>query len=473
MPVVSNGFRWTDFKQERDMVHIKVTRGLDIPIAGAPLGIAGDLPTPKCIAFNFNFSAFEEVKFRLLVEVGDLVKIGQPLAEDKDVPGRMFVSPGAGIVREIRRGEKRRLLAIVIELASREEYFEQKTYDLERISDGDLIDILLRNGLFSHIRVRPFYRLPNPKFSPRAIFIKAIETAPFVPPAEMQVQGREAEFEAGLKVLRRLTKGPIHLVYRAGTTSKPFLEAEHCEKHTVEGPHPAGTSSVHIQAIDPIKRPDDVIWTLTTLGVIHIGSFLLHGRLSLERIISIAGTGVLPDKRQYIRARFGHPVEDLVRGRLIDGPTRIISGDVLTGDRVTTSDFLGFSHTVLTVIPDEAERLLLPFCRLGTDQYTASHAYLSGFFNWLGRRFPFTTAQHGERRAFMDSRIYEKVIPLRILPLHLIRACMVSDYELAVKYGLLEVAPEDFALAEFVDPSKIEIMDIVRNALRNYSHDVM
>jgi len=455
------------------MVHIKVKRGLDIPIEGAPYGIANTLPAPKYIAFNFNFSAFEEVKFRLLVGVGDFVTIGQPLAEDKEVAGRMFVSPAAGRVSEIRRGAKRRLLAMIIEVAPHEEYIEQKACDLDQIAPGDLIDLLLRNGLFVHIRVRPFYRLPNPKLAPRAIFIKAIETAPFVPQAEMQVQGREEEFAMGLKALRKLTQGPIHLVYRANTSCRAFLDARECEKHTVEGPHPAGNSSVHIQAIDSIKRPDDVIWTLNTLGVLHIGSFLLHGKLALDRIVAIAGSSVLPEKRQYVRARFGHPVKELLEGRLGPGPVRCISGDVLTGDIVGMDDFIGFSHTALTVIPDTAERPLLPFCGLGENRYTASHTYLSGFLGWLKRRFPFTTAQHGERRAFMDARIYEKVIPLRILPLHLIRACMAGDYELAVKYGLLEVAPEDFALAEFVDPSKIEIMDIIRNSLRNYSHDVV
>jgi Na+-transporting NADH:ubiquinone oxidoreductase subunit A len=456
------------------MTHIKVTKGLDIPIEGAPWGPVEQLDTPQFIAYNFSFSAFENIKFRLLVSTGDRVKIGQPLAEDKDIPGRMFVSCASGIIHEIVRGDKRHLVAIVIQVFPHEEYLSRPPIDVDAISKEELMSELLAGGLYVHIRTRPFYRLPDPKKLPRSVFIKAIESAPLVPPAEMQVEGREEEFEAGIRALSKLTGAPIHLVYRKDSPCKAFRDARYVEKHTVEGPHPAGNVSVHIQHIDPIRKPQDIIWTLNVLGVLHIGSFLLHGRLALDRIVSVGGPAILPLKRRYVRARFGHPIAELVAGRLTGGKSiRIISGDVLTGDKVQEKDFLGFSHTACMALFEPEERPFVPFMRLGSDTYTASRTYISGFFNWAARRFAFTTSQHGQRRAFMDSAIYDRMMPLNILSLPLIRACMAENFDLAEKYGLLEVAPEDFALLEFVDPSKIEIMDIVKGALRRHYKDII
>jgi Na+-transporting NADH:ubiquinone oxidoreductase subunit A len=456
------------------MTHIKVVKGLDIPIEGAPSGPIEQLPTPKYVAYNFSFSAFENIKFRLLVHPGDRVKIGQPLAEDKDVPGRMFVSCASGIIHEIVRGEKRRLMAIVIQVLPHEEVVSSSPIDVAAISKEELMAKLLLGGLFVHIRTRPFYRLPDPKKLPRSVFVKAIESAPLVPSAEMQLEGREEEFAIGLQALSKLTGAPIHLVYRKDSPCKAFGSARYVEKHTIEGPHPSGNVSVHIHHIDPIEKPQDIVWTLNVLGVLHIGSFLLHGRLALDRIVAIGGPAILPEKRRYLRARFGHPIGELVAGRLLQGKEiRIISGDVLTGDKVEEKDFLGFSHTAICALFEPEERLFLPYMRPGGNTYTASHAFLSGFFNWARRRFPFTTSMHGERRAFMDGAIYDRLMPLNILSLPLIRACMAENFDLAEKYGLLEVAPEDFALLEFADPSKIEIMDIIRGALRRHAKDTV
>ena len=453
------------------MVHIKVKRGLNIPIEGEPKGEPVLLKNPTEVAFNFNFSGFETVKFHMLVQPGDRVKIGQPLCEDREVIGRNYVSPASGVVQEIKRGEKRRLSAIVIKVDGQEEMVERAKIDLTDISRADLVQKLLEGGLFSHIRARPFYRLANPKIPPRSIFIKAIETGPFVPEAEMQIVGKEEEFSLGLEALAKLVDCPIHLVYKKGTASQPLLQAKHVIHHTVEGPHPAGNVSVHIQAIDPIKSLSDTVWTLNILGVLHLGSFIRHGKLALDRIVSVAGPAILPEKRAYLRARFGHPVRDIFEGRVAQGLVRYVSGDFLTGDAVELDDFVGFSHTTCGALFEPEKREFLPFMRLGADQYTATGAYLSHFLSWMKKKIPFTTSLHGQRRAFMDGLLYEKFMPLDILPLQLIRACLAEDYELAQQYGLLEVVPEDFALCEFVDPSKIELMDIIRTALRRYYKD--
>lgn len=457
------------------MSHIKVKRGLDIPMEGAP-SIHGQsshiLPLATSKQIGFSCKEFDEIKFRLLVKIGDNVLIGQPLAEDKDVPGRMFVSPAAGVIQDIRRGEKRVLQAIVINVAPTEEYVLHEPVDIEKLSTSELTLKFMEAGLFAAIRIRPFNRLANPHHLPRSIFVKAIESAPFVPQAEMQVEGHAREFEVGLLALKKFTQGDVHLIYREGSSCKAFTEAKGVKKHTVEGPHPAANASLHIQDIDPIKKAEDIVWTINAVDVISIGNFVLHGKIKIDRVVALGGEAILQDKRGFYRARFGHSIGALIDGKIDEKkPFRTISGDVLTGNTVTSLDFLGGAHTVCAAIPESTTREFLSFLRLGKNKYTASGTYLSGHMNPKTHKWPFTTSQHGEERAFMDSSVYEEVMPLRILPLELVRACLAEDYERAEEYGLLEVDPEDFALAEFVCPSKIEMMDIVRSALRQYSKD--
>ena len=461
------------------MVHIKVTKGLDIPIKGkpqnsvkdiVPSGAVSPLITPPQIALNL--SSFDEVKFKLLVKVGDLVKLGQPLAEDKAAEGRMFVSPAAGTVKEIRRGFKRALEAIVIDVARQEEAVALPPLDPDKATRQELIGRLKEGGAFSQIRSRPFNLLADPEREPRSIFVKAIESAPFMPPAELQVLKHEKEFQIGLNALACLTKGPVHLVYSKDTHCKAFTEAKAVQKHTAEGPHPVGTHSLHIQKIDRILSADACIWTLSVPDVVAIGFLLSHGRAYTERVICIAGPGVLPDRVGYFKARIGYPVGGLIAGRIQRGDLRFISGDPLTGQRVTVQDFLCFQDCVFCVIPENTDREFLHFFRLGIDKYTCSRAYLSGHFDNRDKEYDFTTNQHGEHRAFVDSTLYDEVMPLDIPTMPLVKAVMAEDYEGAEFLGLLEVDSEDFALPAFVCPSKVEMVDIMKKGLRHYSKEV-
>lgn len=461
-------------------MHIKIKKGLDIPIKGKPegrikqnipSGEASPLITPSKIALNLR--SFEDVKFKLLIKVGDLVKIGQPLAEDKSTPGRMFVSPAGGVIKDIRRGDKRVLQEIIIDVAKQEEYHEPNLINLEHDSRNEIVEKLKEGGLFAHIRSRPFNLLANPSQSPRSIFVKAIESALFVPPAELQVQSHEKEFQAGLDVLSKLTEGPVNLVFHKETTCRAFLEAKNVQKHTVEGPHPVGNASVHIQYIDPIRSPEDNVWVVNASDVILIGHFCLTGRYFIDRIISIAGPAVIPEKIGYYKSRIGMPIEALIPGRIQKGFNRLISGDPLMGQRVDAEDFLGFDHCVFCVIPENTHREFLHFFRLGTDKYTFSKAYFTGHLDNQNREYDFTTSQHGEHRAFIDSTLYDEVQPLSIPTMLLVKAVMAEDFELAETLGLLEVVPEDFALPTFVCPSKMEMTEIIKNGLKQYSKEVL
>lgn len=462
------------------MVHIKITKGLDIPIKGEPSGSpqplipAGEvspLTTPSFIGLDL--TSFEEIKFKVLVRVDDRVKLGQPLLEDKDSPGRFFVSPAGGIVREIRRGLKRRLLYIVIEVSNSEEFEKHASLSPLQASRQELIDRLKLGGIFTRIRQRPFNFLADPKKVPRSIFVKALESAPFTPPAEWQVAGYEKEFQTGLDALTKLTDGQVHLVYRQGTKARAFLEAKGVQKHTAEGPHPIANVSLHIDQIDPIRSPEDVIWTLDAHTVVAIGYLLIHGQYFVPRIVSIAGPGVLDGKTGYFKVREGYPISALLSGRVRKGLVRLVSGSPLTGHQVEPEDFLGFDDMVFCVLPENTRREFLSFFRLGADKYTFSGTYLSGHLDNTHREYDFTTNQHGEHRPFIDSSLYDEVMPLPIPTMQLIRAILAEDYDLAVQLGLLEVDSEDFALPSFVCPSKMEMVDIVKKGLRRYAADIL
>lgn len=461
------------------MAHITVKKGLDIPISGKPEGApksliaAGHAGAATPMQFALDLKTFDDIKFRLLVKEGDSVKIGQPLVETKSPEGILFVSPAAGTVKEIRRGLKRALNAIVIDVAGQEATVEFPKIDPATATEEAILSRLVEGGAFPCIRSRPFNLLADPKKAPRTIFIKALESAPFTPPAEMQVAGLEQEFAAGITALKRLTKGKVHLVYRKNSPCKAFTDASGVEKHTVEGPHPAANVSLHIQEIDPIRSADDVIWTLTAHDVAAIGYLLTHGKYMKERVISIAGPGILPGNTGYFKLRNGFPVSSLIAGKIMKGPVRFVSGDPLMGKKVSDEDFLGFYDTAFTVIPENTKREFLHFMGLGLGKYSFSRAYMSGHLDPKKKDFPFTTNQHGEHRPFIDSTLYDQVMPLNVPTMLLVKAVMAEDFELADTLGLIDVDSEDFALPTFVCPSKMEMTDIIKTGLKQYAKEVL
>ena len=462
------------------MVHIKITKGLDIPISRKPTGTvtpfvpggeSSPLTKPRYIALNLD--PFVGTRFKLHAKTDDVVKIGQPIVEDKLIEGRMFASPAGGVIREVRRGLKRRLIDMVIEVDEEEKAHELPPLDLEKASREELIKKLMEGGLFSHIRQRPFNILANPKKTPRSIFVKALESAPFVPSPELQVEGNEEDFQNGLNALAKLTSGKVHLIHRKGTACRPFTEAKNVEIHTVEGPHPVANPSLHIQQIDPIRTPEDVIWTVNVHDVIVMGHLLRTGRYFIDRVISIAGPGILPNRTGYYKVRAGYPVEALISDRIRKGLVRFISGDPLMGQKVENEDFLGFFHFAFCAIPENITREFLHFFWLGINKYSFSKAYISGHLTTEDREYDFTTNLHGEERAFVDGSLYDKVMPLDVSTMSLVKAVMAEDYDLAEVLGLLEVDAEDFALPTFVCPSKMEMTEIIKNGLQIHASEVL
>jgi Na+-transporting NADH:ubiquinone oxidoreductase subunit A len=435
-------------------MQIVLKKGLDLPLPGKPLTWVQPLPKPHTVALDLD--QFEKVPFRLLVKEGDKVLIGSPLSESKTHPGMYFVSPGAGTILQIKRGSKRRVLSIVIGLDETEESLVHSQPHFER---EELISFMLKSGIFPHIKMRPFDLVPSPSLVPRDIFVRAIESLPFVPSSEIQLQGHEEAFKVGLEALKLLTSGVVHVVSRPDTT---LPQVEKVTYHTVIGPHPAGNVSLHIQKIAPIQNTNDCVWTLGVCDVIVFGKMLTTGRYHTDRVIALAGEGFEKSSIGWTKGRMGYPVRSIGHWK---ENVRIISGDPLVGRQLERDDHLGFFDTVCSLIPENQKREPLHFLGLKSKGYSATRAYLK-----KGNQF--TTSQHGEERAFVDGEIYQKVMPLQIPAMHLVKAILSENYEQAVELGLLEVASEDFALPTFIDPSKIEMVDIVKQGLHRFAAEM-
>ncbi len=445
------------------MMHLKIRRGLKLTLEGVPKGQVCTLPDPKTQALDL--SVFSWLRFLLLKKVGDRVTIGEPLVEDKSCPGRVFVSPACGTIHEVRRGLKRQILSIVLVTSQPTTYFEHTP--LKKYNQKELLSYLMKGGIFPHIRVRPCLQLPSLDKVPDAIFIKALDAAPFAPPFEMEILGNEIFFEIGLASLSSLA--PCHLIYHYQSKCKALTQATDVFKHTAEGPYPISHASVHIAAVRPIKTNQEQIWTLTASDVILIGRLLKEGRYFPQKIISIAGSAILENQRGFFRLPQGFPIKELMQERLKTAPCRLISGDPLMGTKMSQEDHIKFfDRTVCALFDPEEKRSFAHFFHLKPTGYSALPTYLKR------KTFPlFTTSNHGEKRPFIDGQIYQRVMPLPIVVIALIKALLAEDYALAKHLGLLTIAPEDFALPTFICPSKIEMVEIVERGVRAYASEYL
>lgn len=444
------------------MTHIQIKKGLDIPLIGKPHNLLPNKTSiPSKLALDLH--SFPLMRLRSLVKVGQMVKTGEPILQDKENMQVFFTSPCTGTIVEIQRGEKKAICCVVIQVAEEEIFFDHGKLIFD--TKDQILDNFCKIGLIPHIRMRPLDILARPDILPKKIFINAAFSAPFTPSAKMQIENHLEEFQGGIDTLNKLIDGTCNLVYNDSF----FASFKDVTPHTIEGPHPSGNSSIHIHHIDPIKSKEDIIWTLSALDVLCIGYFILHNKPYTDRIISLAGEGFLKEKRGFLKTKVGMPISDLIEDSLLDKDSRLISGDPLMGKEVTKDGFIGFSHLCLcSILKPEPKREFLSFFRLGLKKYTASKTY----FNWR-KKLSLTTASHGEKRAFIDPSIYDKYLPMKISTVFLIKAILAKDFDKAVDFGLLEVSPEDFALASFVCPSKIEMTQIIEKGLKEFSEEIL
>ena len=441
----------------------RLKRGHDILLKGvAAAEIASGAEVRTFAVQPANFPGMSPIP-KVVVEEGAEVKAGDPLFFDKKHPEVQFVSPVSGEVIAIRRGEKRSITEVVI-LADKEiQYRQLEAVDYEKSSREELVAFLLANGGWPLIRQRPFNVLADPQEAPVNIFMSTFDTAPLAPDLNLVVEGRGEAFQAGLNVLNKLTSGKVHLGLDARgkqTPSSVFTSASNVEKHWFDGKHPAGNVGVQIHHIAPLNGKDKV-WTLGVQDVITLGEMFTHRRYNAERVVALCGAEL--EKPGYVRTWQGASLDELLKGNLKHDHVRIISGDILSGDHKDADSFLNFYDDQVTVVKEGDYYEMFGWLTPSKARPTVSKTFLSGFMP--NRRFEADTNMHGEKRAFVVTGQYEDLLPMDILPQHLMKAILIGDFEKMEGLGIYELVEEDVALCEFACTSKQPLQQILRDGL--------
>ncbi|QDV53575.1 Na(+)-translocating NADH-quinone reductase subunit A [Gimesia fumaroli] len=440
---------------------ITIKKGLDLPIAGEPSALIENGPEVRSVALIG--PDYVGMKPTLAVEVGDTVKKGQLLFSDKKTEGVIYTSPAAGKITEINRGAKRAFQSMVIELQGDEEesFTSYGEGDLSNLTREQVQENLLQSGLWTSLRTRPYSRVPVPGTEPHSIFVTAIDTSPLAPPPEVILSEEPRAFTQGLQVLHTLTSGKLFLCKAPGT-NLPGCDLDFVSVEEFGGPHPAGLPGTHIHFLDPVSEKKTV-WTINYQDVIAIGKLFATGKLSTERVISIAGPVVKNPK--LVRTIMGASLLDLTEGNLEEGDNRVISGSALSG-RTAEGPFayLGRHALQVTVLKEGHHRDFLGWMGPGFEKFSIVPVFAS---SWLGagKKFPFTTSSEGSKRAMIPIGTYEKVMPLDILPTFLLRALITEDTEQAKELGCLELDEEDLSLCTFVCPGKYNYGSLLRHSL--------
>ncbi len=435
--------------------NIKLCKGLDIKLVGKAEARLENAPMAKSYAVSP--LDYENVTPKLLVKVGDKVEAGSALFFDKNNPRILFTSPVSGVVSAINRGEKRKLLNVAIEPDAAQVYKQMTVADVAKADRSAIVEMLLESGLWTRIVERPYGIIANPDATPKAIFVSAFDSAPLAPDYNFILKQEKAAVEAGMAVLARLTNGKVHLSARKG--DEGFMaEVKGVEYHTFSGKHPVGNVGVQIHHIDRIAK-GDIVWTVNIQDVAMIGRFVNSGKLDMSKTIAVAGSEV--EKPCYKRVIAGAAVESIV-GKVKDG-VRIISGDVLTGVTTAKDGYLAANANMVTLIPEGDKYEFLGWAMPRFHRFSVSGSY----FSWLfpKKSYNLDTNTNGEERPFVVTGLYEKYLPMDVYVSYLLKACLVKDLDKMENLGLYEVLPEDLALCEFVDPSKIDMQQILRDGI--------
>ncbi len=440
---------------------IRITNGLDIPISGEPSHSVDRNPTVTSVALLG--PDYVGMKPTMAVSVGDRVKLGQALFTDKKTEGVQYTSPASGVVSAVNRGAKRVFQSVVVDIDGDDEveFTSYRDSDLTTLNREQVTDLLLQSGLWTTLRTRPFNRTPVPGTEPHSIFVTAMDTNPLsATPGEL-IDDRESDFLYGLQVLRHLTNGTIH-VCKAPASNIPGNDLPGVELAAFEGPHPAGLPGTHIHFLDPVSEKKTV-WFLNYQDLIAIGHLFVTGRLDVSRTISVAGPSVT--RPSLVETRVGANIDQLVDGELEDGDNRVVSGSVLSGrTSVAPFNYLGRYHLQVSALPEGREREFMGWQKPGFDKFSIKRVFASSL-SAAQRRFPFSTATNGSKRAMVPIGMYEKVMPLDILPTFLLRSLAVGDTDQAQLLGCLELDEEDLALCTFVCPGKTDYGPVLRENL--------
>ncbi len=449
---------FTDVKVDTKRGMITIKKGLDLPIAGGPDQTISSGPVTSTVALVGD--DYVRMKPTMAVREGDSVKLGQVLFTDKRTPGVQFTSPGCGEVVSVVRGAKRKFESVVIDLKGDEE--EQFTaYDAGTVTGDQVRENLVASGLWTALRTRPYNRVPEPDSSPHSIFVTTMDTNPLAADPVAIIGENAEDFIFGLLALTQLTEGRVFVCHKAGDDI-PGKDVAGVSMEGFAGPHPAGLPGTHIHFLDPVSE-NKTVWFVGYQDVIAFGALVSTGRIKVDRVISLAGPGVANPR--LIRTRIGARIDDLVAGELREGDHRVISGSVLSGRTATEPhNFLGRYHLQISAIEEGHRRELFGWAMPGLNKFSVTRSFAS-FWLVNKRRFGLTTSTGGSKRAMVPIGLYEKVVPLDVLPTYLLRALIVDDVEQAVALGCLELDEDDLGLCTFVCPGKYDYGPILRRNL--------
>jgi Na+-transporting NADH:ubiquinone oxidoreductase subunit A len=434
---------------------IKIKKGLNINLLGE---------AKKSVSFySAKEYAIKPTDFigvfpKLLVKEGDVVKAGTPVFHDKFKEEVVFVSPVSGTIKLIKRGDKRVLEEIIISSDESNDFIEFGKHDPNTMDRTSVISFLIKGGVWPMIRRRPYSVIANPEDTPKSIFISAFDSSPLAPDLSMIIKDDLNAFKTGLDVMAKLTSGKVHLGLPEGRSELAGIKG--VETTFYAGPHPAGNVGIHIHKLNPINK-GEVVWTVNAQDVVIIGRLFQEGKYDSSIVIALTGSEII--NPQYFKTLKGAYVKDLLKDNLKSQNVRFISGNVLTGTKIKQDGYLGFYHQQLTVIPEGNYHEFFGWALPGFNKFSFSKS----FFSYLSpnKKFRFDTNLHGGERALVMTGQYEQVLPMDILPMQLIKSCIIEDIEQMEKLGIYEIDEEDFALIEFIDTSKTNIQKIIRNGL--------
>ena len=438
---------------------IRIKKGLNINLVGA-----AEPSTSKAVlsnVYSINLLDFHGMIPKMIVKEGAEVKAGEPLFYNKNHREMLFVSPVSGELVEIVRGARRKILNLKILADKSQLRLEHQPLNPEQASGDTIRAYLLKTGCWPFIKQRPYDLIANPLTTPKAIFISGYATAPLSADLDYVLAGKEAELQAAITALGKLTPGKVHVSVGKKSNS-PLAGLKGITLHHISGPHPAGLVGTQINKIDPINK-GELVWTIQPQDLIIIGEALLKGIFNPERTIALVGSCVKSPK--YYKTRIGAEIATFLyaSGVNIDN-FRVINGDVLTGSRTKPDGHLGFYNTTVSVIPEGDDYEFFGWNKPVFNKISTTRALT---FSWLQpkKKYDLTTNTNGEHRAFVVTGLYEKVFPMDIYPLQLLKACMVQDLDEMEQLGLYEVIPEDFSLTEFICISKQPHQKIIREGL--------
>ena len=438
---------------------VRLSRGLNINLLGDADKVYASVKNHEIYALKP--TDFHGLTPKLTVKVGDSVLAGSIIFFDKYNERIKFCSPVSGTVQDIVRGDKRRILEVIIKSNSEVKYVSHSPANPKDLSREQIIDHMLERGVWPFIRQKPYDIIANPSDMPKSIFISAFKSGPLAIDNDFALYGMDELFQKGLDIISKLTNGKTHLNLDGNTnSSKVFSDAKGVELNSFSGPHPAGNVGIQIHHLDPINK-GDIVWYLEPQDIIVIARLFTEGKYDVSRIISLCGSEV--SKPRYYRTISGSCVANLISDNVKRENNRIICGDVLSGKKIDKNGYLGFYDTQITVIKEGNEQEFLGWALPGINKFSMSKSY----FSWLfpTRKYNIDTNMRGEERAYVVTGQYEKVLPMDIFPQQLVKAIMIEDIDLMEKLGLYEVGPEDFALCEFVCTSKIEVQSLIRHGL--------